>query len=223
MSLGLGLGVTGSPHSVVFPTNPITDNIYAWYDLTRRKSDAVVVDGSNNITRINDLSGNSRHATQSVVAETGQYTSSGIGGKYDLASLNLGKTFTTFFVINKQESAKNLELLLKGSGNNLRVTSSETLRMRFDGSSQEMSTPFSLSTDLIVFQRRNNTAYKQGFNTTIETGVEAAWVSDFDKIKFLLVRLKGLFSEAIIYNVALSDADVTTVMSYLSAKYGITI
>lgn len=208
-------------------------NLYAWYDLTKPKDTAVIYDGSGNISQINDLSGNRRHATQGTIAKQGQYITSGINSlpsisapdiarEYRFSGWNLAKTYTSFFVINKDDDGTNAGVLYFGSGNQIAVRSADDIFFSRINSSNASITGFTSGADVILYSRRNLTAYDMSYNTTGKSGTEANWVDDFEPNR-LIKFMTGLFSEAIIYDGVLTDDQVTIVKNYLSAKYGIAV
>lgn len=205
-------------------------SVIAWYDCTQ----GITKDGSNYISQWNDLSGNNYHLIQA----TGAYqplwtTSSGIffssNDYFQKAwGTNYSRPYTIIIVWNKT-SGNVAQYGVDGYSALTRhvIDYNDVVRLRaFDNAEYQANysktSPFTTIISTAIFNSASISFYENAtLKSTLSTGIIGNASSGITVGARYSIEnyLTGYIKEIVIYNKALTTAEITKIVSYLNNKY----
>lgn len=220
--------------------------LIAWYDYSLASS--ILLDGSGNIQQINDLSGNSHHATQTTAARRpAQTTVNGLGaGKFASANTTCLSTgifpstyaqpLTYAFVVTQTAAAGGVYwpgfVAGRPGHSNFHVYEhhdSARVVMQVDGGPAiitNLVAPFTQQMFVCVFNggasslRLNGAAFGSTVSVTTLDGLTMGTQFDGQIVAGEIDFMDGAVCELLVYSGALSAAQIAATESYLRTKWG---
>ena len=210
----------------------------AWYDASTTSTGA--------IASWTDKSGNGYNATQGTGADQPISTAGGINGRQSVnfvsndyltlaSSLSLTGVFTMFCVNNTDTTDATRIWLGTGTNaisNKIGMVATNKLAVRIiAGGTLDQGVTYATGNNILTIQRNsankvdasfNNAVFTRLFSDVAQVGT-CVWNSIGIDDATTSSDWQGDIGEIIIYNRALSTAEISIVNRYLSAKWGITI
>lgn len=219
-------------------------NLAVWLDAS--DSATITKDGSNRVSQWNDKSGNSNHAVQATLANQPIYSATGLNSLPALTqtgspqcmalTTNLTGSNYTLFMVSKLNSVisqgffgRNVGAGIAAGG--LILFGSTPTFSLFDQGIDEADWNITISTGTsYIFSAISNTVAGSSLgyiNSTLQTRTGVSGSTYSFEIGLVgsrrqdIYNLNGAYSEALIYQANLSDADHTKVINYLTTKWSI--
>ena len=216
--------------------NPAPPLAIAGCKLWLRADQGITVDGSNNVSQWNDLSGNGFNFSESISADRLAYHTSGFatnstaylansnsGNQFitiNNAALELSQPFTIIWVgsvtatasVQKMVSSSASFIGTNGTSNDFEISSGTVL-----ASSTTVTSPCVVA---FVSNGASSAGYVNNSSSAVVSGNAGAGKLTSNGILSIGGSL-GSHAEVLVYNSALSTANLGTIFSYVATRYGI--